>query len=179
MGDGYSLLLGGARSGKSALAERLASGWSGNVTVLATAEGFDEDLRARIARHRADRPLHWSTVEEPIAISAAAAEADGFLVVDCITVWLGNAMHRGLSEERIHQEIVDLVGVLTTRQNPSIVVSNEVGLGVHPETELGRSYRDLLGRVNVRLAASARDSYLLVAARLLRLESIETLLGGR
>lgn len=178
MGDGFILLLGGARSGKSSLAERLAATHQGEVSVLATAEAIDDDMSDRIARHRHDRPDDWLTIEEPLHVASAAGRATGCLIVDCMTVWLGNAMHHGWDEERITGEVSALTSVLRSRPEPSVVVSNEVGLGIHPETALGREYRDILGRVNARLAAASRESYFVVAGRVLRLDAVEPTLGG-
>lgn len=179
MSDGFVLLLGGARSGKSSLAERLAATYQGEVSVLATAEAIDDDdMSDRIARHRHDRPDDWLTIEEPLHVASAAGRAAGCLIVDCMTVWLGNAMHHGWGEERITGEVSALTSVLRSRPEPSVVVSNEVGLGIHPETALGREYRDILGRVNARLAAASRESYFVLAGRSLRLDAVEPTLGG-
>jgi adenosyl cobinamide kinase/adenosyl cobinamide phosphate guanylyltransferase len=175
---GFVLLLGGARSGKSSLAARLAAAHHGTVTVLATAEAVDGDMSDRIERHRRDRPDDWLTIEEPLHIASAAGLASGCLIVDCITVWLGNVLHHGWHEERITDEVTALSSVLQSRPAPSVVVSNEVGLGIHPETALGREYRDILGRVNARLAAASRESYFVVAGRVLRLDAVQPRLGG-
>lgn len=178
MAGRFTFLLGGARSGKSSFAQSLAERWGGAVCVVATAEPVDDDMRERISRHRAERPAGWVTVEEPLAVAAAASRAGAMpVVLDCMTVWLGNAMHHGWSEERIRREVDDLADVLCSRSAASIVVSNEVGMGIHPETELGRHYRDVLGRVNAALAARATDSYLLVAGRLLHLGDPASVLG--
>jgi len=174
-----TFLLGGARSGKSALAQQMAERSRLEVTIVATAEEFDPDLRARVARHRADRPAGWTTVEEPLWLGRGVREAspDQFLVVDCVTVWLGNLVHR-LGTGAVEEEVDHLVEALQTRRiAPTVVVSNEVGLGIHPETELGREYRDLLGRTNQRIAAVADTTLLLVAGRALRLDDPWTALS--
>lgn len=175
------LVLGGARAGKSAFAERLAvegaggtaGAGEGAVAFIATAEALDEEMRERIDRHRAARPAGWRTIEAPRDLAGAVREAAGAatVVVDCLTVWVSNVLlelaERG---ERLRggesivgarvEEVVRLMGQGSARW---IVVSNEVGLGLVPETELGRVYRDALGRANQVVAAAARRVYLLVA----------------
>ena len=161
-----TLLIGGVRSGKSALAVEMGRRHDGDVVMIATAEPFDDDMRERIARHQVDRP-GWPTVEAPLDLDAAiaGAPADALLIVDCITVWVGNELH--------HRGDVDPSGVVTAlaeRHGPSVVITNEVGLGVHPETDLGRRYRDDLGRANQLIAAVATTTLLMVAGKALRLE---------
>jgi adenosyl cobinamide kinase/adenosyl cobinamide phosphate guanylyltransferase len=160
-----TLLIGGARSGKSALAVEMGRRYEGDVVFLATAEPFDADMSSRIDRHRNDRP-DWPLVESPLELASAVAASPtrSMLIVDCLTVWVANELHHGGSID------VDAVArALTDRCGPSIVITNEVGLGVHPETELGRSYRDELGRVNQAIAAVATKTLLLVAGRAMRL----------
>lgn len=161
-----TFLVGGARSGKSALAVELGRRHDGEVAVVATAQPFDDDLRDRIARHRADRP-DWPTIEEPLDLAGAVRRCppEALVIVDCLTVWLGNALHAGHDETGIDDAVGALVDVLDTRPGASVVISNEVGLGIHPDSELGRHYRDLLGRVNQGLARRASTSLLLVAGR--------------
>jgi adenosylcobinamide kinase / adenosylcobinamide-phosphate guanylyltransferase len=164
VGD-VTFLIGGARSGKSSLAVQIGQRHGGNVVFIATAEPFDDDMAVRITRHRDERPA-WPTIEAPLDLGAAisATPHDALLIVDCITVWVGNELH--------HRNTVDATGVITAldqRVGPSVVISNEVGLGVHPETELGRRYRDELGRVNQAIAAAAPTTLLLVAGQALRL----------
>ena len=159
------LLIGGARSGKSALAVEIGRRHGGEVVFIATAEPFDDDMRSRIARHRDDRP-DWPVIEAPLDLVAAiiAAVPESLLIVDCLTVWVNNELH--------HRGAVDADGVaaaLAERIGPSVVITNEVGLGVHPETELGRTYRDELGRVNQTIAAIATKTLLMVAGQALRL----------
>jgi adenosylcobinamide kinase/adenosylcobinamide-phosphate guanylyltransferase len=160
-----TLLIGGARSGKSALAVEIGRRHDGDVVFIATAEPFDDDMRERIDRHRLDRP-DWPTIEVPLDLGAtiAATRDDAMLIVDCITVWVGNELH--------HRGDVDaeaVVAALSERHGPSVVITNEVGLGVHPETELGRQYRDDLGRINQAIAAVAATTLLMVAGKALRL----------
>lgn len=174
-----TFLVGGARSGKSTLAQQIGERSGGPVTVIATAEPFDDDLRERIARHRDDRPSHWTTVEASTYLADAVVTVphDHVLIVDCLTVWLANLMHH-LLPRGIDMQVDALVEALRARDGaPTVVVSNEVGMGVHPETDLGREYRDLLGRVNQRIAAVADTSLLLVAGRALRLDDPWTVLS--
>ena len=167
------LLLGGARSGKSALAVRLAQSWTGPVVFVATAEARDADMAGRIEQHRRDRPAGWTTVEEPVELAAVLREApaDAFVVVDCLSLWVSNLMEAGREGERIEDAARTAAGVLSAREPPSVVVSNEVGLGVVPATELGRSYRDVLGRVNAVFAEAADSAQLIVAGRALELDA--------
>ena len=165
------LLLGGARSGKSVLAVRLAQSWAGPVVFVATAQARDADMAGRIEQHRRDRPAGWTTVEEPVELATVLmdASADAFLVVDCLSLWVSNLMEAGWEGERIEDAARAAVDILSARESPSVVVSNEVGLGVVPATELGRSYRDVLGRVNAAFAAAADSALLIVAGRALEL----------
>jgi adenosylcobinamide kinase / adenosylcobinamide-phosphate guanylyltransferase len=166
-----TFLLGGARSGKSALAVRLA-GASGNAVVfIATGEAGDAEMAERIARHRAERPLGWETVEEPVALAAAlaAVSSESCVVVDCLSLWVANLLER---REEIEEAAAEAAGVAAARPGPTIAVSNEVGLGIVPVTPLGRSYRDVLGRVNTIWAEAASESFFVVAGKCLRLADV-------
>lgn len=165
LGTGLTLLVGGARSGKSDLAVDLGLAWSGgggSVTFVATAQGLDDDMADRIAQHRLDRPDTWPTVEEPLfgAEHVAEIQPQALLIFDCMTLLVSNLL---LAERPIAPHVEALANALAGRDGPTIVVSNEVGMGVHPETALGRVYRDELGRAN-RLVAEASDDALLIAA---------------
>jgi adenosylcobinamide kinase / adenosylcobinamide-phosphate guanylyltransferase len=168
-----TFLLGGARSGKSALAVRLASSWTGPVLFLATARAEDEEMAERIRRHRAARPPEWTTVEEPLEVveTVQAADAGAFLVVDCVSLWVSNLMEAGWEDGAIEEEAQALARAAAARDAPTVVVSNEVGLGVVPMTALGRRYRDVLGRANALVAEEAADPLFVVAGRTVRLES--------
>jgi len=165
-----TFLLGGARSGKSALAVELASRWDGPVTVIATGEARDDEMAERIALHRADRPAGWETVEEPLELETAlaAAPAEAAVVVDCLTLWVANLLDR--ADSRIDERSAEAASVARERAAPTIAVSNEVGLGVVPVSELGRRYRDILGLVNAQWAGAAEEAALVVAGRMLRLQ---------
>jgi adenosyl cobinamide kinase/adenosyl cobinamide phosphate guanylyltransferase len=161
-----TVLIGGARSGKSSLAVEIGRRHDGDVTFIATAEAFDDDMRARIDAHRADRP-GWATIEAPIELGSAVRDAppDSLVIVDCVTVWMGNLFARGLGPARRKAACIDLMTSVVPRDAPTVVVTNEVGLGVHPESALGREYRDELGRLNQGLVDIADRSLMLVAGR--------------
>jgi adenosyl cobinamide kinase/adenosyl cobinamide phosphate guanylyltransferase len=167
-----TFLLGGARSGKSSLAVRLASEWEGPVVVVATAEARDDsEFAARIARHRLERPAGWRTVEEPLDLLGELGRVPerAFVIVDCLTLWTTNALQAGWSDEDVELAAANVAALAADRASPTVVVSNEVGLGVVPATPLGRSFRDLLGRVNTVFAARADRACLVVAGRALEL----------
>lgn len=161
-----TLVLGGARSGKSRLAEQLiADSAAARRLYLATATAGDAEMAERIAHHRARRGAGWQTVEEPLALGERLAEhanAGSAVLVDCLTLWLSNLMHAGRDVEI---ETARLTGVLGHAAGEIVLVSNEVGLGLVPETPLGRAFRDAQGRLNQAVAAAA-DRVVFVAAGL-------------
>ena len=167
-----TFLLGGARSGKSTLATELASGWGGAVAVIATGEARDDEMAERIRAHRAERPHGWQTVEEPLELHAALAALpeSAAAIVDCLSLWVANLIERGDDDEQVETRSERALGVAEARTSPTIVVSNEVGLGVVPTSPLGRRYRDLLGRVNAQWAAAADDAAFVIAGRRLPLQ---------
>ena len=169
-----TLILGGARSGKSAYALHLARGKRRRVAFVATAEPLDRDMAVRIERHRRERPSSWLTVEEPVelvpALRRLAGRAD-LVVVDCLTLWVSNLLQRKMIDEPILAEADALAKLMDERQFSLVLVSNEVGLGVHPETAQGLRFRDLLGLVNQRVAAAADQVLLMVAGYPLTLKA--------
>ena len=149
-----ALILGGARSGKSRYAQQLAESFAGELLFIATAEALDPEMAARIARHRADRGPRWATREEPLDLVATLeglARPGRVVLVDCITLWLSNLIHAARAPEA---EVSALATAVPSLCGPAILVSNEVGLGIAPATELGREFRDLQGRANIALAAA-------------------------
>lgn len=167
-----SLILGGARSGKSDYAERLAAELGQHVLYIATAEAGDEEMAQRIAAHRAARPATWQTVEAPRQLGAALAEVEvrpDVILLDCLTLLASNLLLAMESEPQAAIEAalrVELESLLAAQQRlaaPLIIVSNEVGLGLVPPYPLGRVYRDVLGRANQYLAARAERVIFMVA----------------
>jgi adenosyl cobinamide kinase/adenosyl cobinamide phosphate guanylyltransferase len=169
----FVLLLGGARSGKSSTAVRLASDSGSAVTFIATATAGDGEMAERIARHREARPASWRTVEAPLdVLGALEATPDGdFLVIDCLTLWVSNLLGQGATPTQIDAAADRIVEALEGRR--CVVVTNEVGLGIVPVNELARLFRDVLGSVNARFAASAERALLMVAGRAIELTLVE------
>ena len=159
-----TLVLGGARSGKSAVAERLAG--EGAVTYVATfvSHADDPDMAARVAMHRERRPTTWTTVETA-DVAGALRAASGTVVVDSLTTWVGGAPGFAV-------DVAGLCLALGDAPDDVIVVSDEVGFGVHPSSEPGRRFRDALGLVNQAVSAGADEALLVVAGRILRLDSL-------
>lgn len=157
-----TLVLGGARSGKSALAERLTLAAGGPPVYVATAEAWDDEMRARIALHRAQRDGQgWRTIEAPISMPQALGETSGPVLVDCLTLWLTNLM---LGEHDIEAATTALLAALE-RPALTVLVANEVGLGIVPDNALARRFRDAAGRLNQTIAARA-DTVVFTAAGL-------------
>jgi adenosylcobinamide kinase/adenosylcobinamide-phosphate guanylyltransferase len=161
-----TLVLGGVRSGKSRYAQQLA-GQSRHVVFVATARVTDEEMRAKIERHREDRPKEWLTIEEPLDLPKVLAEHEldnDVVVVDCLTVYAANLLEaEGEDRDALERRVQTLCDALQVVNSRVIVVSNEVGSGVHPVSPLGRTYRDLLGEINQRVASIADDVVLMVA----------------
>lgn len=148
-----SFVTGGARSGKSRLAERLVQqAGAGLPTYIATAQAFDDEMADRIERHRAERGPGWRTVEAPLDLAGALQAAEGAVLVDCATLWLSNHL---LAGHDLQRESNALLAALACTAVPVVVVSNEVGWGIVPENPLARRFRDAQGWLNQRLAAQA------------------------
>lgn len=168
MSNPLTLILGGARSGKSRHAEALVQAEAPPWTYIATAESYDAEMTARIAEHQARRPAGWVTVDAPRDLPEAIADApDGPLLVDCLTLWLSNVM---LAEADVDAAARSLIAALLSRAAPTVLVSNEVGSGIVPATPLGRRFRDAQGRLNQQVAAVAGRVELVVAGIPLRLK---------
>ncbi len=167
---GLTVLLGGARSGKSSLAVEIGLRHAGPVTYIATAPALDQDMADRIDRHIAERPPEWATIEEHTdLIGAMTVSGDSLAIIDCLTLWTSNVMWEGRSDTEIQEMAVAAARHAAARSAPVIAVTNEVGLGIHPETDLGRRYRDALGRVNQAWAGELTRSLFLVAGKALEL----------
>lgn len=185
MGDIW-FVTGGARSGKSTFAERQAGGLGRPVTYIATLEPLDAEMRARIARHQAQRPATWRTIEAPrTPLEAVRVIPPGDTVLlDCLSLWVSNRLldlhteapsttEVDALDAAIAVETRELLDQLTRREGESVLVSNEVGSGLVPEYALGRAYRDLLGRVNQQVSQISTRAWLCVAGRALELPAAE------
>ncbi len=180
------LILGGARSGKSTYAQQIAAGISDRVIFVATAEALDVDMKARIEKHKTERPASWETLEVSTGVADAISPrlmGIDVVLLDCITLLVTNLLlgdDRGFSpdeeidsgsaEYRIVAEMEALVDLMRRTDATFIIVSNEVGLGVVPENQLARLYRDLLGRANQLLAQNMDEVYLMVAGIPMRIK---------
>jgi adenosyl cobinamide kinase/adenosyl cobinamide phosphate guanylyltransferase len=167
-----TFVTGGARSGKSGYALRLAAAAEAPVVLIATAEARDDEMRERIELHRRERPAGWRTVEEPLDLAGALrglAEAE-FAIVDCLSLWVSNLLERGSDADAIELLAREAAELAARRAGGCVAVSNEVGMGIVPMNALARSYRDVLGRVNALWAEAAEDAFFAVSGRLLRLE---------
>lgn len=168
-----TVLLGGARSGKSSLAVVRMRALAAPVVFIATAEARDAEMEERVARHRAERDDAWTTVEEPLHPERALAEVppEASAILDCLSLWVANLVQLDVPEEEIVHRSHRAAADAAARPGLTIAVSNEVGMGVVPEFELGRRYRDALGRVNAAWASEAEEALLVVAGRTLDLEA--------
>ena len=171
MSAGLTLLIGGARAGKSDLAMSLAARAGEPVAFVATARASDEEMAERIRLHRAGRPAAWTTIEEPLDLEGAlVGVADGTTaIVDCLTLWVSNLLEDGCDDEEVAARAEGAAERARARPGVTIAVTNEVGAGVVPMHPLARRYRDLLGRVNAIWAARASRTLLVVAGRVVPL----------
>jgi len=174
------LLIGGARSGKSSLAQDIALRAGRPVTFIATAQALDAEMEARIARHRADRPGAWTTVEESTDLEAALGRAavGDFVVIDCLTLWVSNLMGAGHTDDAIRTIASSVSDALAARGAGAVVVTNEVGLAIVPANPAARAFRDTLGAVNAVFAAHAERTALVVAGHVQELTSADQFLEG-
>jgi adenosylcobinamide kinase/adenosylcobinamide-phosphate guanylyltransferase len=155
-------IIGGARSGKSAFAEKLAGGIAGKRAYIATAQALDAEMAARIEQHRKDRGTAWDTYEEPLAISELLLKLSGrydVVLLDCLTLWLSNVMAHTDGDGEVHARSAVLASAISKFSGDCIIVSNEVGLGIVPDNPLARKFRDLAGMVNQKMARAADEVY--------------------
>ena len=166
-----TVLLGGARSGKSSAAQSLAEMLDRPVTYLATATAGDDEMADRIDRHRRERPAEWTTVEEPLLLAVALATIDDgdTVIIDCLTLWLSNLMATGATEPGILAAASAAAESAADRPGRTIAVTNEVGLGLVPPNPLGRQFRDLAGRINRLWVERAGEKGFVVAGLILPL----------
>ncbi len=179
MSKRFVLVLGGARSGKSDLAQKLARDIEGSVLFIATAQSGDKEMHERIEAHRRTRPPEWRTVEEPVAVAEAVereAREAGVVLLDCVTLWVSNLLLRSKHPSEAEGELMTQLGVLHDwyrgGSRSLVIVSDEVGMGLVPEYPSGRAFRDLLGRANQRLAQLATQVYLVVAGMPIELKGL-------
>lgn len=168
--NGTCLVLGGARSGKSAFAEARAEDSGLGKVYLATGRAFDGEMHERIAIHKKRRGVGWTTIEEPLELAAALAEAatpGTIVLVDCLTLWLTNLM---MAERDIDAAVDGLLRTLTGASAPIVLVSNEVGLGIVPENRMARDFRDHAGRLHQQIAAQADEVYFVAAGLPLKMK---------
>jgi adenosylcobinamide kinase / adenosylcobinamide-phosphate guanylyltransferase len=158
----------------------LAAVESREVAFIATGEALDDEMAERIARHRAQRPGHWETREEPVEVADELGRVPGHAgaVIDCLTLWVSNLMGAGLRDDEIELRASALASVAGARTSLTVVVSNEVGAGIVPVHPEARRFRDVLGRVNCIFAEAADRSVLVVAGRALALSDPRAILGG-
>ncbi len=163
------LITGGARSGKSTRAEARLRAFAGRPVYIATAEALDDEMRERIAKHRARRGSEWLERETPLELVAALLETDGggARLVDCLTLWLSNLMHAGRDWEKEAQLLVD---ALSGQKSPVVLVTNEVGLGIVPDNALARRFRDAAGILNQMVAQAADEVEFVVAGLPMRVK---------
>jgi adenosylcobinamide kinase/adenosylcobinamide-phosphate guanylyltransferase len=155
-------ITGGARSGKSAFAEKLASTLNGKRAYIATAQALDAEMAARIEKHREDRGTMWDTYEEPLAVAELLAKLSrsyDVALLDCLTLWLSNVMARADGDGDVQSRSDELIAAIRGFKGSCIVVSNEVGLGIVPENPLARKFRDSAGMLNQKIAQAADEVY--------------------
>jgi adenosylcobinamide kinase/adenosylcobinamide-phosphate guanylyltransferase len=166
------LVGGGTRSGKSDFALTLAHRLGERRLFVATAQAGDDEMQARIQRHRETRGPDFQTIEEPLAVPQflRRAETADVVLIDCLTLWLSNLLVQGHGHSAVLRQVDDLVDALGSRRTHVVIVTSEVGLGLVPETALGRAFRDLAGLAHQRLAETADEVYLGVMGLMLRLK---------
>jgi adenosylcobinamide kinase/adenosylcobinamide-phosphate guanylyltransferase len=163
---------GGVRSGKSTFALARTRALGQRRVFIATAQAFDDEMRDRIALHRSERGDDFRTIEEPLAVAQAVAGLDGVdvVLIDCLTLWLSNMLLREMSTLQIFERVDELVAVLAQRRFHSVIVTNEVGMGIVPESALGRTFRDIAGIAHQRIARHADEIDVAILGTVLRIK---------
>jgi adenosylcobinamide kinase/adenosylcobinamide-phosphate guanylyltransferase len=166
------LMLGGARSGKSSYAQSLAEATGQSVTFIATAQALDEEMSARIQKHRAERPANWETLEIPFEIASRVQVKSNIVILDCVTLLISNLLMQFVKNDivdeapylaAVQKEINGLISLLRSSDQDWLIISNEVGMGLVPPYQMGRVYRDAIGWANQRLAREADKVIFMVA----------------
>ena len=176
--SGLTVITGGARSGKSTLAQRIGESWRGEVCFVATATAGDDDMAERIARHRSERPDSWITIESPIEVvsDVRTVSSGSLMIIDCLTMWVSNLVLQGFQIDKVEVAASNLGQFINQRESPTVVVTNEVGLGIVPDNDLARRYRDTLGRVNQLISQEAQLTLFASMGQVIKLKNIEDLL---
>lgn len=173
MANKIYFITGGARSGKSSFAEKLADGIAGKRAYVATAQALDPEMAARIEHHRKRRGNAWDTYEEPLAAAELVRKLNGryqVVMLDCLTLWLSNVMARNEDDGAVISRSDELAEAFKDFKGSCIVVSNEVGLGIVPDNPLARRFRDLAGVINQRMARAADEAFFLAAGMPVRIK---------
>ena len=158
-----TFVIGGARSGKSSFALKEGSALAGKKAYVATAEALDAEMKARIEKHREERSEEWITFEEPLNIARLIEdihEKHDVIIIDCLTVWLSNLM---MNDKNVEKEIGSFCSALYSQRSTLFIVSNELGMGIVPDNELARRFRDIAGAMNQKIASLADNVYLVTA----------------
>ena len=167
------LILGGARSGKSTYCIQMAKNKKGRVAFIATCEPKDLEMKKRISIHRTTRPGHWTTFEEPINIAQRVKKTGSSfktIIIDCLTLWITNLMMKNIDAVSIERETRRILKDLKKAKADSIIVTNEVGLGIVPANSLARDFRDIAGRVNQMVAGNSSEAYFMISGIPLRIK---------
>jgi len=170
------LVTGGVRSGKSNYAQHLAKSFKRKVIYIATAEALDSDMKKRIGSHKKSRDKSWVTIEEPLRVSGAVKKlpaGERVILLDCLTLFISNLILKGLSDAAVCGEINAALKALKRKSDAAIIVTNEVGSGIVPDTKLGRRFRDLQGKVNQIASGAADCVYLMVSGIPLKIKQGE------
>ena len=161
-----TFILGGARGGKSTAALKMAKKYGDEVAFVATATVFDKEMKARIALHKKNRPSVWATYEEPKNVVPILRKINSkvkLVIIDCLTLLISNMLLDGMKDLEIENRVIQMLETLRSAKYKSVIVSNEVGLGLHPNNALGRRFRDLQGRVNQMVAGKADQVLFMVS----------------